>query len=330
MIHQSTGLLTNCNAVWSYEDQRTNVEAFREARDILRRQGWSGGNGLDAEGQHERESFTMSKGDEHMQIFRMRGRKDSGGIISGDDESLEKKLPIIVEYLSLFTNEQINDVLEKLFASETDLDTKLIFENFASDENVKQLLLDSVESQQVKTMDGYLLIGKYYANKDETAKATDALMMARAMGRAESEHNPNSNEIKQLAKKIGDDSLAKADVGIEYYQRAGFMDISTVKDGAVYERAADEPLMFYTILAEKEGDQDTDIRTIVIRIKKLTGMEDQYEVQKITKQRNTSSHSNNGLAGTISLYHPADHEELLRLNVEKLEDERFKLTVRKG
>jgi hypothetical protein len=192
--------------------------------------------------------------------------------------------------------------LGKLFASEADLDTKLIFENFSSDEGVKQLLFDSVESQQVKTMDGYLLIGRYYADRDQMAKATQALMMARAMGRAERKHNPASNETKELAKKIGDESLAKAEVGVEYYQRAGFIDISTLVDDVVYERAADEPLMFYAVPADEEGIDKAKIKTFVMRISKVIGTEDEYEVVKITKEGGGSSVGKRGLDGSIYLH----------------------------
>ncbi|MBN2313987.1 MAG: hypothetical protein JXM79_08655 [Sedimentisphaerales bacterium] len=328
-LHHGVGLLTNCRIVWSYEDERANDAVFREVRELLREKGWRGGDQLDIESKHKRESFTMDKGDERLQIFRMRGRSDIGGILYGDAESLEKKLPMVVDYVSLFTNEQMNDVLGKLFASEADIDTKLIFENLASDERVKQLLLDSVESQQVKTMDGYLLVGRYYADKELISKAKDALMMARALGRADREHNPAENEIKELAKKIGNESLIKTDIGIEHYQRAGFVDISTIDDGAVYERAVDEPLMFYTVLKEKEGDKETDIKTVVIRICKLAGTEDEYEVEKITKQRNTSSHGKNGLAGSIFIDDSLGQKDSLRLDVEKREAGKFKLTVRK-
>lgn len=328
-LHHGAGLLTNYNAVWSYEDERANDEVFREIRNILREQGWSGGNQLDTESKHKRESFTMSKGDDHMQIFRMRGRGDSGGILYGDSESLEKKLPIIVEYLSLFTDEQINDVLGKLFASDADIGTKLIFENFSSDESVKRLLFDSVESGQVKTMDGYLLIGRYYADRDQMAKATEALMMARAMGRAEGKHNPDEDEIKKLAKKIGDKSLAKAEVEEEYYRRAGFADISTVENGKVYERAVDEPLVFYSMPADEEGIDKAKIKTIVIRISKMIGTEDEYEVEKITKQGGGSSVGKSGLTGYIFLRDSTGHRELFSLDVEKLKAEKFKLTVRK-
>lgn len=328
-LHHSGGLLTNDNAVWSFEDERSNDEVFREIRDILRQQGWSGGNQLDREDKHKRESFTMSKGDDHMQIFRKQGRSDSGGILYGDNKSLEKKLPIIVEYLSLFTNEQINDVLGKLFSSDADIDTKLIFENYGHDESVKQLLFDSVESQQIKTMDGYLLTGRYYAGKKEIAKATDALMMARAMGRAERKHNPAEDEIKELAKKIGDESLANGEVALEYYQRAGFVDISTMENGKVYERAVNEPLMFYTFPADEQGIDRSKIKTIVIRINKIIGTEDEYEVEKIIKQGGGSSVGKNGLTSSISLHDSAGHKELFNLDVEKLECGEFRLTVRK-
>ncbi|MEJ2703332.1 MAG: hypothetical protein P8Z79_12905 [Sedimentisphaerales bacterium] len=325
LLHHSGGLLNNFYTVWSYEDERPNVEAFRDVCEILREQGWAGGYGGKESGkrnEHKIESFTMSKGDDHIQIFRMRGRKDSGGIINGDDESLEKKLPIIVEYQSLFTNEQIDDVLGKLFASEADLDTKLIFENYSFDKGVKQLLLDSVRSQSIKTMDGYLMVGRYYAHEDETAKATEALMMARALGRAEQDHGPSSNEIRKLAKKIGDESLAKVAIGIEHYKRAGFIDLSTVQDGAVYERAVDEPLMFYSV-----ADDGNNIKTITIRISKVAGKEDQYETQIIKKQPGSTSVSNSGLAERVFLLRGDEGQRSLRLDIDKLENERFKLTV---
>ncbi|MHC4565601.1 MAG: hypothetical protein ACYTE3_07550 [Planctomycetota bacterium] len=328
-LYHGGGLLMNYCAVWSYEDQHSNDTAFREVRDILRQQEWSGGNELDNEAGDNCQSFTMSKGDEHIQIFRERGRRDSGGIFDGDDGDLEKKLPIIVEYSSLFTREQMDDVLGRLFASEADLDTKLIFENFSSDENVRQLLLDAVETQQVKTMDGYLLIGQHHAGKDDKAKATEALMMARAMGRAEKKHNPASNEIKSLAKKIGDESLAKAEVGVEYYRRAGFIDLSTANDGVEYERAADEPLMFYAVSADEEGVEKAGIKTIVLRIGKVSGAEDQYELETITKQGGSSSTGKRGLDSSIILHDSMGHKVWFTLNVEKLGGERFRLTVRK-
>lgn len=328
-LYLAGGLLTNCRAVWSYEDQRANVDAFREVRDILRERGWHGGQELDKETKHKIESLTMSKADDHVQVFRMRGRGESGGVLFGDQEGLEKKLPIIVEYLSLFPKEQLDRVLSQLFASDADIETKLMFENFSSSEPVKQLLFDSVESQPVKTMDGFLLLGRHYAGKEDIAKATQALMMARVMARAESEHNPAGNEIKELAKKIGDESLATADVGTEYYQRAGFIDISALEDGAAYELAMGEPLMFYTLPTEKEDADKNDIKTIVIRIDKVLGKEDQYEVEKIEKQRGSSSRGKNGLNQSIFLGDSTSRGQPLSLKVENLEGKKFKLTVRK-
>ncbi|HUV63572.1 MAG TPA: hypothetical protein VMW24_06705, partial [Sedimentisphaerales bacterium] len=329
-LHLSGGLLTNCRAVWSYEDERANVDAFRDVRDILRERGWHGGQELDKEIKHKLESLTMSKADDHIQVFRMRGRGESGGVLFGDQEGLQKKLPIIVEYLSLFTKEQADDALRRLFGSDADLETKLIFDNFSSSENVKQLLFDSVESQPVKTMDGYLLLARHYAGKEDMAKATEALMMARVMARAESEHHPAGNEIKELAKKIGDESLATANIGIEHYQRAGFIDISTLEDGAVYERALDEPLLFYTLPEEQEDADKNDIKTIVMRIREVLGTEDQYEVEKIEKQRSFSSRGKNGLNQSIFLGGSAGGDTSLRLEVKKLEDGRFRLTTHKG
>jgi hypothetical protein len=330
MLGHGGGLLYNFWAAWSYEDQRSSDEAFREVRDILREQGWSGGDYLDENGKHRRDHLTMSKGNDYMQILRERPRRRTGMIVHGEDKDPEEKLPIVVEYSSLFTSEQIDDVVGRLFASEADIETKLIFADLSSDESVKQLLLDAVESQQVKTMEGYLLIGRHYAGRDEMAKATDALMMARAMSRAESKHNPASNEMKALAKKIGDESLAKAEVGVEYYRRAGFIDMSVMDDGVEYERAAGEPLMFCAMPADEEGVEKTRIKTIALRIDEVIGSEDQYEVTTVTKQGGSSSTAKRGLTEHIILRDSVAHRVWFTLDVEKLAGERFRLTVRKN
>jgi hypothetical protein len=259
----------------------------------------------------------------------MRGRSDSGGILYGDREGLEKKLPIVVEYLSLFTREQVNDVLSKLFTSESELDTKLIFSKFNLDEHLKDLLYEAVESQEVKTMDGHLLIGQYYADEGEMSKATEALKIARVMGRTERKHNPASNEIKLLAKKIGDESLAKDEIGIEYYQRAGFVDFSTVDEGVVYERAVNEPLMFYKVTADEEDAEKAGIKTFVVKISKVVGEEGKYRVEIITKQGGGSSHRRREISSRIYLRDLFGSKEFLGLDVDRLEGERFKLTVRR-
>lgn len=155
-------------------------------------------------------------------------------------------------------------------------------------------------------------------------------MMARALGRAEHKHNPSGNEIKELAKKIGDESLTKTDIGIEYYKRAGFIDLSTLENGKVYEWAVDEPLMFYTTPSENEGNDQNDIKTVVVRIRKMTGVEDEYEVETIKKQGGSSSLGKSALMESIFLQSSSGRKDSFTLAMEKLEDERFKFTVRKN
>jgi hypothetical protein len=327
LLYHGGGLLENYLAVWHYEDSRPNIDVFKEVRDTLQAQGWKGGSALDKASNHKLESFTLHKAKDHMQILRKRECQGRGGVIYGDDEGLEKKLPIIVEYRSLFTQAQTDDALTRLFASEADLDAKLIFESCSSDESIKQLLFDAVESQQVKTMDGYLLIGRYYAGRDETAKATEALMIARALGHAQMKHNPAAQEIKSLAKQIGDESLAKLELGIEHYQRAGFTDMSTVDMDSVYERGVDEPLLFYVLPADEAGREKPHIKTVAIRISKAIDTKDHYDVETVTRQRGSSSVSKGDLYGSLDLHDPMGHETLSRLVIEKLEGDRFKLSV---
>jgi hypothetical protein len=98
---------------------------------------------------------SMSKQSNHIQVFRKRGRNEHGGILYGDQETFEDKLPIIVEYVSLFSKTQIDDALRQLFASDVDIETKLLFENTSHNDQVKQRLLASVKFKDRRTVREY-------------------------------------------------------------------------------------------------------------------------------------------------------------------------------
>ncbi|MCF7975359.1 MAG: hypothetical protein K9N55_16200 [Phycisphaerae bacterium] len=325
-LHQSHGLFKNVGMIWSYEDERSNREAFTDIRNALTQEGWKGGSALDKDSSHQLESFFMSKDNKHLQIFRKRGRTEHGGILQGDNESLATKLPIMVEYNVLFSNKQHEEALRQLFISETDLETKLLFASLSQDDDIKQLLLESVRSQHVKTMRGYLLIGRYHANQEELAQATDALMLARAMSRTLREHEPCKSEFKSLAKQIGDDSLVTQEIGIDSYQRAGFIDINTVNHGTVFERTVNEPLMFYQCPADLEQDTEIKVKTIVIRISPPSGNES-HQVETITKETGQSSLRKGGLSGSIFIPMAFLENTSFQLKAKELDGDRFKLTV---
>ncbi len=324
LLYHSGGLLRNCRSLWTYEENRPNLEAFREIRDQLLEQGWQGGYAVRREYEPEREihGFTMRRDNERLQIFRTRSRNDFGGIVFGEKE----KLPIGVEYVSLLPPERVHELLSRFFQSDADIETKLIFQDFNSDEGLKQLLVDSVQSGQVKTMQGYLLVGRFYADKDEMVKATEALMMARVLGRANRQHNPAPNEIKSLAEKIGDESLAQTEVPVEYYERAGFVNLATAESPSTFERGLGEPLVFYNIQA---GDPESKIRTVAITMTQAPGKDDHYQMTKVEKAKGMSSIGTRDATEIVFLNDLSEETPKAQLDIEQLEDDRFKLTLRK-
>lgn len=329
LVYHSGGLLIGSRTFWTYEDERPNIETFREIRDRLQAEGWRGGYQLDRQRKPDRtpQSFTMRRDDERLQVFRTSGRRDSGGILQGDSETLEKKLPVAVEHLTLLPGERVTELLGRFFKSDADFDAKLIFEDFCREEGLEQLLVDSIESARVKTMDGFLAVGRFYAEHDEPNGAVDALMMARTLRRADRQHNPAENEIKSLAERIGDESLAKTELSAEYFNRAGFIDLADVNDPAVFERGVNEPLLFYA--TPTDGSQEK-IETIAITIGYVPGTEDQYEVTTVEKAPGSSSVGTRGLTQVVFFNDPSESGKMFHLETETLGDDRFKLTFRKG
>lgn len=49
LLYHSGGLLIDCRTLWTYGDERSNLEAFREVCDSLQAQGWQGGYQLNRE-----------------------------------------------------------------------------------------------------------------------------------------------------------------------------------------------------------------------------------------------------------------------------------------
>ena len=87
--------------------------------------------------------------------------------------------------------------------------------------------------------------------------------------------------------------------------------------------------MFYTLPADEQGSDKVKIKTIVIRITEMIGTEDEFEVEKITKQGGGSSVGKSGSTGRIYFHDSTGHKKLFSLGIEKREAEKFKLTFRK-
>jgi hypothetical protein len=330
-VLSGSALLTQNSATWTFGDDRPTLEVLKEFRDHLRQLGFSGGDRLDRETEHLLEELRMSRDNEHMAVFRQRERDvDADSIRFGDPKEKTQaspSRPFVVHYTSLFTEEQRHSALNKLLNSGTDLETVLIFERQLRTPDLRARLFDLLEQAPVGSMRSNLALVRLYNQEGKTDKAVDAFMRARALTHAERQHNPEANQFKSLAKKLGDESLAKCDIDLEYFHWAGFIDLTDAGEGVTLERAVNEPAAF--CLQTRTGE----VATVTVRVESAgqaspsPGQTPAYQLTKIIKTENSSSVGSNPFyPGTTSA---SIHDYgALDIKIETLDSGRFRFTVR--
>ncbi|MBE0537149.1 MAG: hypothetical protein IH624_15920 [Phycisphaerae bacterium] len=323
MLASGAGLLLNNHTTWMFTDDRPTLDVLKDCRDQLAELGYRGGTDLDRASEHPIESVTLSKGDEHITIFRRRrGDHDAGSAASGPADAM----PMVANYQSLFTEEQMHAAMDRLLDSDVDLETVMIFERSIRSDEQKQKLLSRIEQSPVQSMRGWLTLAGFYADAKQADKAAAAFMRARAMSYAEKQHNPEPGRFKEIAKKLGDESLAKADVDMKCFTEAGFINMTDTAEPVVIEKGLNEPAAFCVV------DDNGGISTAVIRIRpaatpaKAPDQSPQYEIMQVVKTRDSTAVGTSGYyIGSTALH--IQEFGALNVKIETLADRRFRFEV---
>jgi hypothetical protein len=133
------------------------------------------------------------------------------------------------------------------------------------------------------------MLARYWADRGEMEKGRESLLRARAMQRTEKGHNVRAEEIKNLAKKLGDESLADVPVTEEIFREMGFINIEQITEPMEIERSINEPVLFYQRL------DDGELKTFALRV--IRSQEPSYSVPyqllTVESQKGSSSSSEN-------------------------------------
>lgn len=279
-----SGLLKNNHTVWRFADERHIDKALTAYRDELKSLGW---------GQEDlgKEYLRMQKGNEHIYIFRQRRRDSKAGTIFwSEPEKMTSEASLIADYESDFTDDQMQKAMDALLDSDVEMKTLLIFEKYFRTPKQLERLRSIIEERPVNTLDGSLMLARYWADRGETDKGRESLLRARAMQRTEKGHNVRADEIKSLARKLGDESLAEVPVAEEIFRQMGFINPEQLNEPIEIEKTINEPVLFYRRLG------DGELQTFALRI--IRSQESSYSVPyhllTVESRKGSSSSSENG------------------------------------
>jgi hypothetical protein len=319
------GLLKNNHTLWRFAEKRETDTALAAYQDELKSLGW---------GQEDlgKEYLRMQKGNEHIYIFRQRRRDSKAGTFFwSESEKTASETSLIADYESYLTSDQMQKAMDALLDCDVEIKTILIFEKYFSTPQQLERLRSIIEKSPVQTLDGCLILARYWADRGEMEKGRELLLRARAMQRTEKDYNVRVEEIKDLAKKLGDESLADVPVTEEIFREMGFINIEQLTEPMEIERSINEPVLFYRRLDEGE------LKTFALRV--IRSREPSYSVPyqllTVESQKGKSSSSENGgkvMPGGAwfvksSIDVSVSESKSVQLQVKCLDNERFLFAI---
>jgi hypothetical protein len=328
----ASGLFKDNFSVWRFADQRRTDEALTAYRDQLQTAGWE-------VGAFAKDYLQMQKENEHIYIFRDR-RKDlpMDAAESGESGKSAVRLAdkpssntMIAHYESYFTSDRIQEAMDTLLACETQTRTLLAFERCFRTPEQADRLRAVIEADPLCTLDGFLALGRYWADRGQADKARESLMRARAMQRAEKQRDAKSGAIRALANKLGDQSLAETPVSEQVFCEVGFVNAGQIGGPLEIERALDEPVLLYRRL------DDGRLRTIALQVVHSRDVSSRapYGLLAVDRREGRSNASETGgrtepdgsWVADFSLQGAAGENESMRAAVKSVGDERFLFVI---
>ena len=319
------GLLKNNHTIWRFAENRQTDTALAAYRDELNTLGW---------GQEDlgNEYLRMQKGNEHIYIFRHRQRDSKAGAFFWRESGrTASEISLIADYESYLTGDQMQKAMDALLDCDVEIKTILIFEKHFSTPQQFERLGAIIEQSPVRTLDGCLMLARYWADHGEMERGRDLLLHARAMQRAEKGHNVRAEEIKNLAKKLGDESLTEVPVTEEIFRKMGFINIEQITEPMEIERSINEPVLLY------QRFDDGELKTFALRV--IRSQEPSYSVPyqllTVESQKGSSSSSENGgrvkpdgawvVESSINVL--TSESKSIQLKINCLDNERFLFVI---
>ena len=223
-----------------------------------------------------------------------------------------------VQYSDAMTRKQRDEAIEKLLAGRPSLDMLMLFENHLW--SLKpECALELLESQRPKIARAQLTLARLYHRLKRDAEARKALLSARAYARTVFGSDDMSSAFEDMAKTLGDETLATKRLGRKLLTEIGFQELKPGAKIPDQELALDEPACFFFTT------QQTVLTILSLRVGRQISAEGLASEQliRVESGQNTSSRSAGGMTSS------ADVEgENAQFEVTRVGEGRYRLTTK--
>lgn len=287
MFGSYAGLLTHNETYWQFTVTGDPCEPLQSVRDAMVDSGWKE---MTSDWGHSNINLRMARDDRLVQIFQIPQRTPMGRTVVISYSSGPEPEPTHlfgVTDTQKFSADERRVALDGLLTEPYSLEHLIIFEPMF-DKSQRERWLKVLESLPVRDAYAQIRLGELYQQRDMPEKSAEALRLARALLWAERDQSQYQSRLKSLAKRLGDEELAKVTPTRQDFLDAGFAEITSGMDSYETEANPGEPILTFCEAAQGEPV------VLVLEILGSGSDADPYHLQHLERQGGMCSYGTQG------------------------------------
>jgi len=259
------GLMNRNETLWQWTVHRQPGEVLSDTQKRLEAAGWKVGD-LSKQAYYLR----ATRGAEVVQIYQDVDDSLPVGqpqlVVGSAGVSGTPPRPFQVHYVKRMTREELDAAIDKTLRDGASAEVIALFEPQWNDAQ-RRRALELLKSQTPATVQAALTLGRLYLRCKQPEPARQALVRARVLLCTVGETGDLPQQLKSLAKELGDENLAETPLTAPLLTEAGFMEITPEAGLQTREVGLDEPVHWFGRTAQG------DLKTISLCVVRSEGLD---------------------------------------------------------
>lgn len=252
------GLLTHNETYLRFTVAEEPVKPMEELRDAMMAIGWKE---LSSDWNPPNVDLRFQRGDRRLHVFQVRPPEPFNGAVVVSRLSEEKQTHVFgVTDVQRFDDDELKTALDGLLVEPVSMEYLVLFERMF-DKEQKERWFEILQDQPSHNVFATLRLAEMYEGRDLADKAREALIRARTLLWALREEDTYKSRLKQLAKKLGDETLATTPPSAEDLREMGFTEITPNTKSFEREVGLDQPVALFCF----EGENEPIALTLTVR-----------------------------------------------------------------
>jgi hypothetical protein len=246
------GLMNRNDSFWRLTADREAGEILADVEKRMKASGWET-RSISTKENHL-PHLRMDKGSARLTIFPAEPNRimTPGSIVVDDPHdqaSPDTGTTVYVHYLDRMTRKEVEKAIEKTLGEQMPLESLLLFEDkWTTDQCQRVLAL--LESRPSKTPQGWITMAELYHRGKQDEQSRAALRRARLLTRTVANPGDLQDQIKKLAKDLGEEEMPEEPPDPALLKELGFIELRADVEVPDVELGIDEPVHFFGITDE--------------------------------------------------------------------------------